>query len=459
MNKPAGHKYALFPNFWEFLNLIASTLGVSLKEIKDNQKTFYNIGFLPISDNGGRNAVDILKHIVEIAQKRKILGVLHKGPWKSVLGIQENSEKNYTDLAKNCIRDYLSQIIIYEPKQEFFPREYGRYLVQYHPNALFPINDQELEKHFQDFLTYRENQHVRDICINIVCNFLGEKHREGCTEKYDKLFQQTYFSPSDYHELLNKDLKDWGDQEKAIAFSIPFSAFPKYERFRLYSEVLNRITSNPDRLAHNGSKKSNKWIDQYTELGNTFKWMMDKKLNNLAKQVLRKEKCKGEIDFGQLESLFSKIDSPELLNLLKETFRLNSEERKKELKEKLLVKGMGPYLSDALNTIFNIIPKDALDQIENTDIPTELTRLIDKIASDSRPNSPEWIGTSAIFPFLGPTGLLCKETIQQYIPILKNLVQENPGVIETILKETVSHIKDKRNIKNNSQENKGSKKT
>ena len=46
MNKPAGHKYALFPNFWEFLNLIASTLGVSLKEIKDNQKTFYNIGFL-----------------------------------------------------------------------------------------------------------------------------------------------------------------------------------------------------------------------------------------------------------------------------------------------------------------------------------------------------------------------------------------------------------------------------
>ena len=459
MNKPAGHKYALFPNFWEFLNLIASTLEVSLKEIKDNQKTFYNIGFLPISDNGGRNAVDILKHIVEIAQKRKILGVLHKGPWKSVFGVQEDSEKKYTDLAKNCIRDYLSQIIIYEPKQEFFLREYGRYMVQYHPNALFPINDQEWEKHFQDFLTYRENQHVRDICINIVCNFLGEEHREGCTEKYDKLFQQTFFSPSDYQGLLNKDLKDWGDQEKAIAFSIPFSASSKNERFRLYSEVLTRITSNPDRLAHNGSKKSNKWIDQYTELGNTFQWMMDKKMNDLSKQVLRKEKCNGNINFGQLNSLLSKIDSPELLDSINESFNLNSVERKKELEAKLSIKGIDQHLNNSLKMISNIIPKDTLDQIENTDIPTELARQIDEIASDSRPDSPGWIVTSAFFPFFGATGYQCKENLQPYAPKLKKWVKENPSVIKTILKETVSHIKDNRNIKNNSQESKGSKKT
>lgn len=454
MNKPAGHKYALFPNFWEFLNLIASTLGVGLKEIKDNQKTFYNIGFLPISDNEGRNAVDILKHIVKNAQKRKILGIFHKGPWKSILGIQEDNKKIYTDLAEKCICDYRLQIIIYEPKQKFFLREYGLYLAQYHPDSFSPVSDQDWEKLFPDFLIYRENHRIRDICINIVCNFLGEEFREKCTEKYDKLFQQTLFSPSDYHELLNKDLKDWDDKEKALAFSIPFSAFSKNERYRLYSEVLNRIASTPDRLAHNGSKHSNIWIDQYTELGHTFNWMMDKKMHDFSKQVLRKEKCKRNIDFGQLESLFSKIASPEILNSLEESFDFKSDERKKELKENLSIKGIGLLLNHSLNIASSMIPEDALTKIENADISTELTHKLDEIASGSGPNSPEWIAASTLFPFFGATGYLCKEKLQPHIPKIKKWVKEYPGVVETILRETVSHIKDNHNIKNHSQENK-----
>jgi len=72
MSKPKGSKYALFPNLWEFLNLIATVLGLGTKAtVWGNNKTFYESGFLPIeSQSGDVNAVDILKHIVDVAQKK-----------------------------------------------------------------------------------------------------------------------------------------------------------------------------------------------------------------------------------------------------------------------------------------------------------------------------------------------------------------------------------------------------
>lgn len=73
MSKPKGSKYALFPNLWEFLNLIASVLGLGTKAtVWGNNKTFYESGFLPIeSQNGDVNAVDVLKLIVDVAQKKR----------------------------------------------------------------------------------------------------------------------------------------------------------------------------------------------------------------------------------------------------------------------------------------------------------------------------------------------------------------------------------------------------
>lgn len=52
--------------------MIASVLGLGTKAtIWGNNKTFYESGFLPIeSQNGDVNAVDVLKHTIDVAQKK-----------------------------------------------------------------------------------------------------------------------------------------------------------------------------------------------------------------------------------------------------------------------------------------------------------------------------------------------------------------------------------------------------
>ena len=160
MSKPTGTKYALFPNFWEFLNLIASVLGLGTKAtVWGNNKTFYEIGYLPVvNENGGVNAIDTLKHIVEEAQRKQKLGKFPKSPWKRYLALKAlNNDKTYIELAPLCIKDYFLQIRNYSPRS-FRMREFGQFLTQSYPDQskLSKIfsDPQEWNKSFFDFISF-----------------------------------------------------------------------------------------------------------------------------------------------------------------------------------------------------------------------------------------------------------------------------------------------------------------
>lgn len=463
MSKAKGSKYALFPNLWEFLNLIASVLGLGTKAtIWGNNKTFYESGFLPIeSQNGDVNAVDVLKHTIDVAQKKSKLNRFRKGFWRSVWGYgHEKSGESYEQLAKACIYDYVGWIRAYKPNMRFrfneFRCVYEEYISRckakgngavntYNP---FYFNNPEFLNVLSEYIDWRKGQDIRKACINIICNFLGEDFQKKCEAKYDELFQSTYFASNDYQQLLKKDLKEWTLQDKTLAFSIPFSGLSQNEKYRLYSEVLERIVSNPDRFARNGSKRPNKWIDQFTELGYSFGWMEDKKLDDTAKQVLRKEKSKKE-KFEKLKSLVFNSETSELVDSVKEEFGSDLEKYRESIAGTLLVKGSGRQINHVLSELSHQIPKDSIHQIRNGFVIKEILRELNVLSSDSYESHLMWRATSKYYPFLGSTGYLCKQRLLPHIPRIRDFIQRHPKMIELLLMMIVSiySVKNKFNFK------------
>ena len=464
MSKPKGSKYALFPNLWEFLNLIASVLGLGTKAtVWGNNKTFYESGFLPIeSQNGDVNAIDILKHIVDVAQKKGKLNRFHKDVWRSIWGFgYEKSGTSYEQLAKACIYDYVGWIRAYKPNMKIRLNEircvYEEYINRckakgndavnvYNP---FYFNNPEFLNVLSEYIDWR----IRKACINIICNFLGEDFQKKCEVKYDELFQSTQFASNDYQQLLKKDLKEWTLQDKALAFSIPFSGLSQNEKYRLYSEVLERIVCNRDRFACNGSTHPNIWIDQFTELGYSFGWMEDKKLDDIAKQVLRKEKSKKE-NFEKLQSLVINSETSELVDAVKEEFGSDLEKNRESIAGTLLVKGSERQINHVLSELSHQLPKDAIHQIRSGFVVKEILRELDILSSDSYESHLMWRATSKYYPFLGSTGYLCKQRLLPHIPRIRNFIQKHPKMIELLLMMIVSiySIKNKFNFKKIQQE-------
>lgn len=468
MSKPQGSKYAIFPNLWEFLSLIASVLGLGTKAtIWGNNKTFYESGFLPIeSQSGDVNAVDILKNVVTEAQRKGKLNRFRKGVWRSVLGFwRERSGESYEQLAKACIYDYVEWIRIYKPNTRFMLRElgcvYNEYLRRCSANQKdnawkydpFDFNNPEYVKVLNEYLEWRVEQDVRKACIDIVCNFLGEEYRKKSEAKYDELFQNTQFTSNDYQELLKKDLKEWTLQDKALAFSIPFSGFSQDEKYRLYSEVLERIVSNPDRFARNGSKHPNKWIDQFTELGFSFRWMADRKLDDSSKQVLRREKSKKKT-FGKLESLVTNLETSELINSVKKEICSDLEEYRESIIGTVEVKGSGQHINKVLSELSHQLPKDAFHQIKSGQVKDEILRELDVLSSDSYESHLMWMTTSKYYPFWGSTGYLCRQRLLPFVPRLRGFIQKHPKMVELFLLMIVSiySVKNKFSFKRIQQE-------
>lgn len=452
MSKPKGSKYALFPNLWEFLNLIATVLGLGTKAtVWGNNKTFYESGFLPIeSQSGDVNAVDILKHIVDVAQKKGKLNRFRKDAWRSIWGFgYEKSGTSYEQLAELCIYDYIGWIRNYKSIMKIrfneFRCVYEEYISRckakengavkvYDP---FCFNDPEYINVFSEYIEWRKGQDVRKACINIICNFLGVDFRKKCEAKYDELFQSTLFLSSDYQNLITKDLKSWTKQDKALAFSIPFSGFSQNEKYQLYSVILDQIVRDPDRFARNGSKHPNKWIDQLTELGYSFGWMAEKKLDDTSKLVLRREKGKIE-KLGKLESLATKLEISDLINSVKEEFGSDFEKHRESIARTVLVKGSGRQINHVLSELSHQLPKDAFHQIRSGLVIDEILRELDVLSSDSYESHVMWRTASRYYPFLGSTGYLCKQRLLPYIPRIRDFMQKHPKVVELLLIMVVS---------------------
>ena len=325
-------------------------------------------------------------------------------------------------------------------------REFGQFLTQSYPDQskLSKIfsDPQEWNKSFFDFISYREEQRVRDICIAIVCNYLGNEYQEECQKKYDELFHQTLFNPNDYQELLTKDLENWTQQEKTLAFSIPFGLFSYNQKYHLYSKVIERVLNNPDQLANKGSTHPNKWIDQYTQLGFTFEWMAEEKLDDISKLVLRKEENKKGFDFGKFNHLTSIVENPEIKELIEKSFARKLEPYKESLRKEFNVKGVDTQLKRSMNEISNHIPENAKKQLEDPDFSSNLTHVLDKIESDSPTNKTDWMLLSKLFPFLGITGDLCKEKLQPYVPLLRKLIQDHTEAVKKLASEAVTALKE-----------------
>ena len=468
MSKPKGSKYALFPNLWEFLNLIASVLGLGTKAtVWGNNKTFYESGFLPTENpNGDVNAIDILKNIVKEAQKKHKLGRIRNGIWRSFWGFHQGKEgQSYEQLAGYCIYDYIGWIRSYKSNMSIRSNEIGCVYEEYIRRCkakgngvvkecnLFYFNNPEFLNVFREYIEWRKAQDIRKACVNIICNFLGENFRCKCEAKYGELFQNTMFSSTDYQNLITKDLKNWTNQDKALAFSIPFSGFSQAEKYRLYSEVLDLIVCNPDRFSRNGSKHPNPWIDQFTELGNTFGWMEDKKLDDIAKQVLRREKSKKE-KFRKLKPLVTELETSELIDSVKEEFGSDLEKYRESIARTVLVKGSGRQINHVLSELSHQLPKDALHQIRSGFVIDEILRELDVLSSDSYESHLMWRATSKYYPFLGSTGYLCKQRLLPHIPRIRNFIQKHSKVIELLLIMIVSiyGVKNKFNFKKIQQE-------
>lgn len=468
MSKPKGSKNALFPNLWEVLNLIASVLGLGTKAtVWGNNKTFYESGFLPIENaNGDVNAVDILKHIVKEAQRKHKLGKIHNGIWRSIWGFQRGDEgQSYEQLARDCIYDYIGWIRSYKLNMRIRLNEIGCVYEEYIRRNTkkgtektlgfdpFDFNNLEYIKVLNEYIDWRKGLEIRKACIDIVCNFLGENFQNKCEAKYDELFQSTMFSPSDYQNLITKDLKSWTSQDKALAFSIPFSGFSQEEKYRLYSVILDRIVSNPDRFARNGSKHPNKWIDQFTELGYSFGWMEDKKLNDTSKQVLRKEKSKKE-KFGKLESLTINSETSKLIDTVNKELDSDLEKYRESIAGAVLVKGSGRHIKNVVSELSHQIPKDALHQIRSGLAIGEILKALDVLSSDSYESHLMWKTTSKYYPFGGSTGYLCKQRLLPYLPRIRGFIQKHPKMVEMVLIMIVSiyGVKNKFNFKKIQQE-------
>lgn len=452
MSKPTGSKYSLFPNLWEFLNLIASVLGLGTKAtVWGNNKTFYESGFLPMESLDGEvNAVDILKHIVKEAQRKCKLGKIHNGIWRSIWSFQCGNEgQSYEQLARHCIYDYIGWIRIYKPNMSIRSNEIGCVYEEYIRRCEakgrgevkvcnpFCFNDLEYLKVFNEYIGWRKERDIRKACSNIICNFLGESFRNKCEVKYDELFQSTLFSSNDYHNLITKDLKIWTNQDKTLAFSIPFSGFSQNEKYQLYSVILDQIVRDPDRFARNGSKHPNKWIDQLTELGYSFGWMAEKKLDDTSKLVLRREKGKIE-KLGKLESLATKLETSDLINSVKEEFGSDFEKHRESIARTVLVKGSGQQINHIISELSHQLPKDAFHQIRSGLVIDEILRELDVLSSDSYESHVMWRTASRYYPFLGSTGYLCKQRLLPYIPRIRDFMQKHPKVVELLLIMVVS---------------------
>ena len=422
-------KTTLYPNLWELCSFIAEVLGVGAKRsVYDNHKTFYECGYMPHNrrDKNAFCAVDIVKNLITIAQKRGKIGLFRESnePWIYMSIELAPSRASYLESVGDLIRCYLVLVWIHERKKRIDRHDWG---IIYHNVMLRMGRAHEMdllgERWFQcqaevinEYLDWCEEQTARKNFIEVVVWFLGKSYREKCEALYDERFQKTEYRYSDIKALLEKDLNKWDVDDKKKAFAVPFCGMSYERRNELYSLVFEKITHDYKALSSSGRKHPNLIIDQYTELGYTFGWQCVPVISETSKQVLRMEP-----DDKDLDSIVAKIKSlkiPKEIDDLAETDEFKAV--KDDLKGKIKVKGMGSLIRSNIAKAVGCIPKDIAKQ----DPIAEINRALDELEKGSREGKFGWQVISHQFPVFGATGYICEKKWKPYIPYIRQVVSK-----------------------------------
>ena len=188
-------------------------------------------------------------------------------------------------------------------------------------------------------------------------------------------------------------------------------------REQLYSEILDKIAHNYKKMTQGGKTHPNVIIDQYTELGRSFHWMLKSKLDDNAKMILRAEKSDSD-EFCFLDKVKSSFSKE--INELKNNDGGISGNEFQGLDEDLYLKGNGACIRKAIFKLVKTVPKDIAKQ----DPITEIERGLDILEENSNESRFAWQTISAAFPFLGATGYLCRKKLLPYIPAIRKVVKK-----------------------------------
>lgn len=430
--KPSGFKYYTMPNMWELCKFLAVVLHVSGKPNPwDNRKTFDRCGYMPLyGGKEGFGAVDVVKEIIKKAQSKGKLGVYPEG-----------SSESYEDLAKSFVDRYVFFVKSFKQETKICfgtDRTAIRYFMDCRLKQCALDGTIYCEKFdylialaCRDVLQWKEWIAVRKGCIDLVVWYLGEQFRSRCEEQYNKQFQGTLFSSEDYAELLKKDVKKWDERDKALAFSVPFCGQNWETRTKLYGDIFELMTRHAERLGNNGSKHTNLWIDQYTELGYSFGWHTERSLNDGVKQVLRNQPM-DDSDKKELKSTLNRLMPPKIQVCIQNIVDSWPQPSKSDDFVKMTNrKGIAAVISNLMLKAMKTAPKDAVHQIPD-DWHKQLIDIADKMESPSDRDVKNFFNLIADnIGVFGGTGDKVKDYLMQYMPNVREMLND-PSKVEQI---------------------------
>ncbi len=420
-------KISLFPNMWELCCFIGTVIGLKNVKVKryvwENRKTFYKRGYMP---NPIKQATEILVTVIDAAHKEEDFPLfraqsceLQTYPYNR-LGI--SLDMSYKESASNFIQMYLTVLLNYRSKnlcQDEFKIIWRNTFLR-HPE-ISSFNSYNFEKFYREtlesYIVFREEKNARKIFIDLVIWYLGQDYREKCEQVYDKLFSKTEINCNQIKNLINKNDCDWTIEDEKIAFSIPFMGSSPEIREQLYSEILDKVARNYKKMTQGGKTHPNVIIDQYTELGRSFHWMLISKLDDNAKMILRAEKSDSD-EFCFLDKVKSSFSKE--INESKNNDGGISGNEFQGLDEDLYLKGNGACIRKAIFELVNTASKDIAKQ----NPITEIERGLDILEENSNESRFAWQTISAAYPFLGATGYLCRKKLLPYIPAIRKVVKK-----------------------------------
>jgi hypothetical protein len=253
-----------------------------------------------------------------------------------------------------------------------------------------------------EYLEWCEEQTARKNFIEVVVWFLGKSYREKCESHYDERFQKTEYRYKDIKALLEKDLKEWDNDDKKKAFAVPFCGMKCESRNELYSLIFEKITREYKELSNGGRKHPNLIIDQYTELGYTFGWLCCPTYSNEAKQVMQMDP--NEKDLDGLVAKVKLLKVPKEVDDLAESDAFNA--LKNDLKDKIKVKGMSDLIRSNIALAIEAIPED----IAKVNPIAELNKELDELERGTQDGKFFWQVISSQLPIFGATGYICEKS-------------------------------------------------
>ncbi|MBR2212014.1 MAG: hypothetical protein IJ896_11290 [Fibrobacter sp.] len=412
-------KISLFPNMWELCCFIATVIGLKNVKVKryvwENRKTFYKRGYMP---NPIEQATEILVTVIDVAQKEESFPL-----FRAQSGNCNSLDESYKKSASKYIQAYLKILLEYRPdpiRQEDF-KIIRRNTYLRHPEIFSSNNYDLFDKFYRETLesynAFREEEKVRKVFLELAVWYLGQKYHEKCEQVYNKLFSKTEISCNQIKNLINKNDCDWTIEDEKIAFSIPFIGSSPEIREQLYSEILNKIVRNYKKMTQGGKTHPNVIIDQYTELGYRFHWMLTPKLDDNAKMILRAEKTDSD-EFCFLDK--AKMSFSKEINDLKNDNGGISGNEFQTLYDDLYLKGNGSCIQKVVFKLINTVPKDIAKQ----DPLAEIERGLNILEENSSESRFAWQTISTFYPFLGATGYLCRKKLLPYIPAFRKAIKK-----------------------------------